>query len=342
MKKTKILSVVAVCLAMVFMFSACQIIDNTAIATVNGEKITKSEFAVFFARIQDTMLSEAGITYGEDADNFWKTTEIEGKNALDVAKERALEEAVKVAVKVQNAQELDAVLVDEELATINEQIGQQISQSGGMEAYKNEIEGFGSTVEGYEKWITNMYTVNKVNNAIVAKEENMINDEEAKERIRSTYIKAKHILFINYDESTQMPLGAEAAAEKKATAEKVMNEIKNGADFTELMLEYTEDPGIEGSPEGYIFGKGQMIKEFEEAAFALEVGEVSDFVETSYGVHIIKREPLTMTEEIVEENLSTERMIMQNEKIEEITAKWVSEATVEVNEKALAKLEPTI
>lgn len=340
MKKTKILSVVALCLMMIFVFSSCKIVDNTTIATVNGEKITKGEFAVFFARIQDTMLQEAGISYGVDAENFWNTTEIEGKNALDVAKERALEEAVKIKVKVQKAKELDAELLEEELATIDSEIGQNIAQAGGMEAYEAEIKSFGSTVDGYENWLRSMYAADKVNNAIAVQEENIISNEAAAERIKSTYIKAKHILFLNYDEETQLPLGAEAAAEQKATAERVMNEIKAGGDFDKLMKEYTQDPGIEESPDGYIFGKGHMIKEFEEAAYALEVGQVSDFVKTTHGIHIIKREPLNMTDDIVTEYLDTEKMVMQNEKIEEIVSKWVSEAEVKIDEKALKKLTP--
>ena len=61
--------------------------------------------------------------------------------------------------------------------------------------------------------------------------------------------------------------------------------------FDELMAEYSEDPGSETSPEGYTFkhNDGTMMQEFDDGGWALEVGQVSEPVKTSYGYHIIKR-----------------------------------------------------
>ena len=49
---------------------------------------------------------------------------------------------------------------------------------------------------------------------------------------------------------------------------------------------------METNPNGYVFTYGEMVEEFEEAAFALEVGEISEPVKTSHGYHIIKKLPL--------------------------------------------------
>lgn len=75
----------------------------------------------------------------------------------------------------------------------------------------------------------------------------------------------------------------------KAKAEGLLAQIKAGADFAKLAQENSEDPGsaANGGDLGY-FGKGKMVPEFENAAFALQVGQVSELVRTVYGFHIIK------------------------------------------------------
>lgn len=67
--------------------------------------------------------------------------------------------------------------------------------------------------------------------------------------------------------------------------------IKNGEDFDKLAAEFSKDPGSNGSGGllGY-FGKGQMVKEFDEAAFALKKGELSKPVKSQFGWHLIKVE----------------------------------------------------
>ena len=59
-----------------------------------------------------------------------------------------------------------------------------------------------------------------------------------------------------------------------------------------LVKEYGKDPGMEANKDGYVFTYGEMVKSFEDASFALGVGEVSAPVKSDYGYHIIKREAL--------------------------------------------------
>ena len=106
------------------------------------------------------------------------------------------------------------------------------------------------------------------------------------------YIKANHILILTQDRSTMEPYSAEKKAEAAKLAESILQRLKKGEDFDKLCDEYTEDPGHITQPDGYIFTKGEMVKEFEDAAYGLKDGEISDIVETSYGYHIIKRLPL--------------------------------------------------
>lgn len=78
--------------------------------------------------------------------------------------------------------------------------------------------------------------------------------------------------------------------EAEERAKKVLEEVKKGEkNFVTLAYEYSDDPGSAGSGGdlGW-FPRGVMVKEFEDAAFALEKGQISDLVKTDYGYHIIE------------------------------------------------------
>lgn len=91
-------------------------------------------------------------------------------------------------------------------------------------------------------------------------------------------IRASHILI------SQM--GDDAA--NLAEANRIYQELKNGADFAQTAQNYSKDPGSAktGGDLGW-FGKGMMVKEFEDACFSAKVGEIQKPVKTSFGYHII-------------------------------------------------------
>jgi peptidyl-prolyl cis-trans isomerase D len=97
--------------------------------------------------------------------------------------------------------------------------------------------------------------------------------------------RASHILIKvapDADEATR------SAARKKA--EKILAEVKAAPErFAELAKKYSEDVGsaAKGGDLG-LFGRGMMVKSFEDAAFALNAGETSGIVETEFGLHIIR------------------------------------------------------
>ena len=78
--------------------------------------------------------------------------------------------------------------------------------------------------------------------------------------------------------------------QKQSEAIAILDQIKNGEKFGKLARELSSDTGS-AKRDGYLgfFGRGKMVKEFETAAFNLQVGQISEPIKTQYGYHIIKR-----------------------------------------------------
>lgn len=124
-------------------------------------------------------------------------------------------------------------------------------------------------------------------------------------------VQASHILF---------SLSADATADDKAkarvTAAEVLTRARNGEDFATLAKAYSQDTATasKGGDLG-TFARGRMVKAFEDAAFNLKAGEISELVETPFGLHIIKVEavlpeqarPLEEVKEEIRQELTQER-----------------------------------
>lgn len=95
-------------------------------------------------------------------------------------------------------------------------------------------------------------------------------------------VKARHILLKIADKNEE---------EVKKQAQALYNRIKTGEDFATLAKQYSEDlsSAKNGGDLGF-FPKGQMIKEFEDKAFSMQIGEISEPIKTIFGYHIIKVE----------------------------------------------------
>jgi len=81
----------------------------------------------------------------------------------------------------------------------------------------------------------------------------------------------------------------ESLQEAYAKAMEIKKKLDEGADFAKLAEEYSEDPGSasRGGDLGFV-SRGDLVKEFEEVAFALDEGEISDIVQSQFGFHIIQ------------------------------------------------------
>lgn len=117
-----------------------------------------------------------------------------------------------------------------------------------------------------------------------------VTDEEIEETYndmledRQIEIKASHILFKLEEEDKE---NKEKVEEKKKLAQDVKKQLDEGADFAELAKEYSDDTSAENEGDIGYFRAGEMVPEFEETAYGLEVGEISEPIESQFGFHII-------------------------------------------------------
>jgi len=97
-------------------------------------------------------------------------------------------------------------------------------------------------------------------------------------------VRASHILLRATKDAP-----ADQKTAQKTKAEEALAKARSGSDFAALAKEYSQDPGSaqRGGDLGY-FEKGKMVPPFDQAAFSLKVGAISDVVETDFGYHIIK------------------------------------------------------
>ncbi|MCM3596108.1 peptidylprolyl isomerase [Metabacillus idriensis] len=210
-----------------------------AVASVNGEKISKDELYSLLIDQGGTQLVDYLIT------------------------EKIIEqESDKQDITISN----DAV--EEEYKTV-------IASYGGEEAFIQQLETSGSTVEDVKKDLeTNLKIEKLLEPEIKISEDEMKTyfDENKESFAEPEQVKASHILV-----------------EDEAKAKEVKEKLDGGADFTELAKEYSTDTSNseDGGDLGY-FAKGEMVAEFEEVAFAMKEGEISDPVKTEFGYHIIK------------------------------------------------------
>lgn len=99
-------------------------------------------------------------------------------------------------------------------------------------------------------------------------------------------VRARHILIQVKEDAAEADI-----AKAKQQIEQIRQELEAGADFAELAKKYSQDPGsAENGGDLEWFERDQMVKEFEEAAFALEAGQISEPVRTQFGFHLIKVE----------------------------------------------------
>src|SRR6185369_9473031 len=138
-------------------------------------------------------------------------------------------------------------------------------------------------------------------------------------------VKAQHILFKTQGKSPEEI----AKIREKATG--VLERAKKGEDFSALAKQFSEDSSASSGGDLGDFGRGQMVPEFEKAAFNLGVGAISDLVQTQFGFHIIKvNSKQERRERPFEELKEAVRPIVETRKAEQKASDLAQQAAVDL------------
>jgi foldase protein PrsA len=158
--------------------------------------------------------------------------------------------------------------IDEELQTIKDSYG-------GEEAFIEALTSSGTSLESVTENIKTYLLTEKLLQDRIS-----ISDDQIKE-----YFEANKDSFAQEEQVE----ASHILVEDEETAQEVKGKLDDGGDFAELAKEYSTDTSnAESGGELGFFAKGEMVAEFEEKAFAMKAGEISEPVKTEFGYHIIK------------------------------------------------------
>lgn len=286
------------------MFAACEnktagAEDVKAAAVVNGEAITESDFESYVAYQKKV----AEVT-GYIAPEMWSQEIKDGKTYEEALKESVLEEMIKNVLIIQDAKKMNVSLSEEE---VNLEIDNLKGSEDAKAEFDEQLEKLGID-ETYlkDKILSPNLLINRYFEETV-----QVSDEEAQkyyEEFNLTFnrVRARHILVDSED---------------KARA--IKQKLDEGGNFEELAKEYSTCPSKENGGDLGYFTMGQMDPSFEAAAFDLEIGEISDIVQSQFGYHIIKLEDKATTFEA-----------NKQEVISKIRSNSITEKLTELREKA--------
>ena len=228
-------------------------------------KITTVEVIQF---IQSSMGNRIQELKGLDASQLKNFVE---QNAIQIAERKLLFDAARDAKTEVSPEEFD------------EALNYQYSRAGGPEAFQQALNDNGLDEEEFKENIRTDLVIQNYLNVLLEREITVTDEEISAVYEQDKTASVRHILFLTEGKTES------EKAEILKRAEAILVRARSGEDFAGLAKEFTEDPGSKDNGGLYEnFGRGNMVKSFEDAAFSVPVGEISDAVETQYGFHIIK------------------------------------------------------
>ncbi|HSK83171.1 MAG TPA: peptidylprolyl isomerase [Rubrobacter sp.] len=228
--------------------------------------------------------------------------------------------------------------VDQEIAKIKEQVGDQARSSGqdvsNQEAYEQALKQNNITEEQLREDIRENLPVQEVQERVAGEA------EPSDEEIQNYYEKNKEAQFTTPEQRCVRHILFNK--DQKEKAEDVKKQLENGGDFAKLAKENSQDPGSakNGGDLGCL-GKGETVPEFEQAAFGAKQGEIVGPVKTEFGYHILKvtdvKPEQTRSLQEVESQI---RAQLASEKQSEAFNKWIEEQKKQRDVKYLKGYEP--
>jgi len=238
---------------------------NTVLISTNTFEITVGEV---LESIQSFMGKRSDQLKSFDAVGL---KQIIDENAMQLAERKLLlYEAEKAKIAI-SPEELDKTM------------NFQYDRSGGKESFLKILAENGIDIEHVKESIKKDLLIQNYVEGALAGELTVSEEDIQKAYKEEKTASVRHILLLTQEKSE---------SEKKEILKKmedILARARKGEDFTELAKKHSEDPGVKENEGLYKdFSRGAMVKPFEDAAFSVPVGKISDVVETQYGYHILK------------------------------------------------------
>jgi peptidyl-prolyl cis-trans isomerase C len=202
--------------------------------------------------------------------------------------------------------------VAREIESIKDQISQQ-AQAQGMnvgreEAFQQALQQAGLTEEQLRQQLREQLPVQKVQERVAG------DAQPSQKEVERFYEENKGLQFTTPEQRCARHILFNK--DQKEKAEEVNSQLQNGGDFGELAKKYSQDPrSAEKGGDLGCLGRGETVREFDEALFNAKVGEIVGPVETEFGYHIIEvtdirqqnTQPMSEVEDQIREQLSTDK-----------------------------------
>ena len=313
--------IASLCLAAIGLSGVAQAQLNAygTAARVNGVEISNEALERNFEEYQrDKNVNIAAIRY---------------PNRITMMRREVLDRLIDQEITWQAAQEHELYASDQEIEAAIQEVRTQFSSE---QDYVGRLALEGYTVDGYRDHLRQVLSANKYLGSVTSNA--VISDAEVHEFYVANPVKfqlpegvwARHILLRleqNADKKT-----ADAVYER---ANILLDRLRAGEDFAAVAVEASEDTSAaQGGDLGY-FSRGKMVQPFEDAAFAMQAGDLSGIVESRFGLHIIKLEDhqdaQTVPEDVARERITQHLMQAKGQQlVNDELAALRSAASIEV------------
>lgn len=245
---------------------------SEAVARINGELVSREEF-------ESVVQSNIARYEAQSGESF-------NQEQRPQLERQVLDGLVTRTILEQEAERLDISVTDERFSETLDQFKQQFPDEQG---YQTALDQQGFTEAEFETELRRQMVIEQLIRSQVY-DQVEVSDEEMREFYdnnpqyfqQDDQVAARHIIF-----TTEGVEESERAALQEEL-EGIRQEIVDGADFAEMAREHSQGPTATNGGDLGTFGRGQMVPEFENVAFDLEVGEISEVIETQFGYHILQ------------------------------------------------------